>query len=290
MIFAARALWISRLDRLHLLTPLRIVVMVLTAVIATVVVRLLVSRLVKRIPMMHDRVRADQRSRTLSTVLRSTLVAAIWLIVVITVLGEVGVNLGAFVATATIIGGALAFGAQTLVRDVIAGFFMIAEDQYGVGDVVDLGHAAGTVEQITLRATRVRDGEGRVWFVPNGQIVRVANLSQEYANAVLDVTFALTSPLGEATHSLQATLDKFEHPELLARPTVLGVHALADDRYELRISVRCSPGEQSAVRRALRAALVHAVQRGDLPAPPGGGPSVVVVNSNGNGSADTSSD
>jgi moderate conductance mechanosensitive channel len=288
MIFATRALWISRLDRLHLLTPLRIALMLLSAIVATVIVRLLVSRFVKRIPMMHDRVRADQRGRTLTTVLRSTLVAAIWLIVSITVLGEVGVNLGAFVATATIIGGALAFGAQTLVRDVIAGFFMIAEDQYGVGDVVDLGHAAGTVEQITLRATRVRDGEGRVWFVPNGQIVRVANLSQEYANAVLDVAFALTSPLGEATHALQTTLDNFEHDQLLARPTVLGVHSLADDRYELRISVRCSPGEQSAVRRALRAALVTAVQRGELPAPPGGGPSVVVVN--GNGSADMSAE
>lgn len=284
MIFAARALWISRLDRLHLLTPLRIALMLLAAVVATVIVRLLVSRFVRRIPMMRDRVRADQRGRTLTTVLRSTLVATIWLIVAITALGEVGVNLGAFVATATIIGGALAFGAQTLVRDVIAGFFMIAEDQYGVGDVVDLGHAAGTVEQITLRATRVRDGEGRVWFVPNGQIVRVANLSQEYANAVLDVPFALTAPLGEAIHALQTTLDNFEHDELLARPTVLGVHSLTDDRYELRISVRCSPGEQSAVRRSLRAALVNAVQRGELPAPPGGGPSVVVVN--GKSSAD----
>jgi moderate conductance mechanosensitive channel len=288
MIFAASALWVRRLDRLHLLTPLRIGVMLLAAVVATVVVRLLVSRFVQRIPMMHDRVRADQRGRTLTAVLRSTLVATIWLIVAITVLGEVGVNLGAFVATATIIGGALAFGAQTLVRDVIAGFFMIAEDQYGVGDVVDLGHAAGTVEQITLRATRVRDGEGRVWFVPNGQIVRVANLSQEYANAVLDVAFALTAPLGEATHALQTTLDNFQHDQLLARPTVLGVHSLADDRYELRISVRCSPGEQSAVRRALRSALVNAVQRGELPAPPGGGPSVVVVN--GNGSADMSAE
>ncbi len=288
MIFATRALWVSRLDRLHLLTPLRIALMLLAAMVATVIVRLLVSRFVKRIPMMHDRVRADQRRHTLTTVLRSTLVATIWLIVAITVLGEVGVNLGAFVATATIIGGALAFGAQTLVRDVIAGFFMIAEDQYGVGDVVDLGHAAGTVEQITLRATRVRDGEGRVWFVPNGQIVRVANLSQEYANAVLDVAFALTAPLGEATHALQSTLDNFEHDELLARPTVLGVHSLADDRYELRISVRCSPGEQSAVRRALRAALVNAVQRDELPAPPGGGPSVVVVN--GNGPADMSAE
>jgi moderate conductance mechanosensitive channel len=288
MIFATRALWVSRLDRLHLLTPLRIALMLLAAIVATVIVRVLVTRFVKRIPMMHDRVRADQRGRTLTTVLCSTLVATIWLIVAITVLGEIGVNLGAFVATATIIGGALAFGAQTLVRDVIAGFFMIAEDQYGVGDVVDLGHAAGTVEQITLRATRVRDGEGRVWFVPNGQIVRVANLSQEYANAVLDVAFALASPLGEATHALQTALDNFEHDELLARPTVLGVHSLADDRYELRISVRCSPGEQSAVRRALRAALVNAVQRGELPAAPGGGPSVVVVN--GNGPADMSAE
>jgi moderate conductance mechanosensitive channel len=278
MILAARSLWMKRLDALHLLTPLRITLLLMAAVAGTLAVRIFVERVVRRIPVVRDRARADQRSRTLTTVLRSTLVALIWLILFVTVLGELGVNLGAFVATATIIGGALAFGAQTLVRDVIAGFFMIAEDQYGVGDVVDLGHASGTVEQVTLRITRVRDGEGRVWFVPNGQIQRVANLSQEYSNAVLDVPFPMTTPLAEASGALAATLEQFSHDQLMERPTILGVHDVADDRFELRVSVRCRPGEQSSVRRSLRAALVVAMQDGQLPAPPAGGPTVVVLN------------
>jgi moderate conductance mechanosensitive channel len=278
MIVASQAQWLGRLDRLHLLTPLRILLMILAALVATFVVRVLVHRIVRRVPNLRDKSRADQRSRTITTVLRSTLVAVIWLVVLVTVLGELGVNIGAFVATATIIGGALAFGAQTLVRDVIAGFFVIAEDQYGVGDVVDLGHASGTVEQVTLRITRVRDGEGRVWFVPNGQIQRVANLSQEYSNAVLDIPFPIATPLAEATGALHRALEQFDHDELLQRPTVLGVHEVGDDRFELRISVRCSPGEQSNVRRSLRARLVEEIQQGRLPTPPAGGPTIVVVN------------
>ncbi len=267
----------QRLDALHLLTPLRIGLLLLGAMIATFVVRLFVERIVRRVPKSQNRARAEQRGRTLTTVLRSSLVALIWIIVVITVLGEMGVNLGAFVATATIIGGALAFGAQTLVRDIIAGFFVIAEDQYGVGDVVDIGHASGTVEQVTLRITRVRDGEGKVWFVPNGQIQRVANLSQEYANAVLDVPFSIETPLPDASVALISTLDRFQHEQLLERPTVLGVHDVADDRYQLRVSVRCRPGEQANVRRSLRAALVSAMQQGHLPKPPAGGTTTVVV-------------
>src|SRR5258706_10743448 len=100
------------------------------------------------------------------------------------IISELGVNLGAFVAAATIIGGALAFGAQTIVRDFLAGIFVLVEDQYGVGDIVDLGLASGQVERVTLRSTRLRDDEGRVWHVPNGQVVRAGNLSQEGGQAV----------------------------------------------------------------------------------------------------------
>lgn len=268
----------NRLDAWHLVTPLRVVLLVASGLLAAVVIRVLVGRLVRRLPGSRDRSRAELRASTLSTVLRSTLVALVWLIVAVTVIGELGVNLGAFVATATIIGGALAFGAQTLVRDLIAGLFVIAEDQYGVGDVVDLGHASGKVEGVTLRSTRLRDSEGRVWFVPNGQIVRVANLSQEYSNAVLDIPFPITTAIAEARSMLDVVLAGFNSEDLFDAPVVLGVHDVSDDRYEVRISVRCRPGRQSEVRRMLRAGLVEAIQRGDLPAPPPGGPTVIVVN------------
>ena len=175
---------------------------------------------------------------------------------------------GAFVATATIIGGALAFGAQTLVRDVIAGFFVIAEDQYGVGDVVDLGLADGTVEQVTLRSTRVRNADGTVWFVPNGQIVRVANRSQDFATATLDVVFDGNASVEETLAALRRTLEDVGHEGVLARPSVLGVQSVGDDRYTVRVSTQCRPGQSDDVLRKLRAIIVTATQQGTLPQPP----------------------
>ena len=150
--------WIKRLDELHLLTPMRIVTILLVAIAATVAVRILVSRLLRRTIALPgaDRARLDARQRSLASALRAALVGVVWAIAVITIVGEVGVNIGGVVATATVIGGAVAFGAQTLIRDVISGFFVLAEDQYGVGDEVDVGHAAGTVEKITLRTVRLR--------------------------------------------------------------------------------------------------------------------------------------
>ena len=110
--------------------------------------------------------------------LRSAIVGVVWATATITVVSELGINIGAFVATATVVGGAVAFGAQQLMRDLIAGFFVLAEDQFGVGDNVDMGIAVGVVEGITLRVTRLRDKDGVVWHVPNCAVVRVANLSQ----------------------------------------------------------------------------------------------------------------
>ncbi len=139
--------------------------------------------------------RGRQRAQALGTVLRSVVSVVIWSLAALIVLGEFGVNLGPLIAGAGIAGIALGFGAQSLVRDFLSGVFMLAEDQYGVGDVVDLGDAAGTVEEIRLRTTRLRDGEGTVWFVPNGEIRRVANKSQRWARAVLDFEVAYDTDL-----------------------------------------------------------------------------------------------
>ena len=133
--------------------------------------------------------RAGARQRALTSALRSALLGLVWAAAVITIISEVGVNIGAFVATATVVGGAVAFGAQTLVRDLIAGFFVLAEDQYGAGDIVDVGLASGVVEQITLRSVRLRDSEGQIWYVPHGGVSRVGNLSKA-TSVLLDVEVA----------------------------------------------------------------------------------------------------
>lgn len=176
-------LWIKRLDEWHLLTPLRVVLIVVVAMVLTVIVRRLVTRTTRRTIVIRgaDQGRAEARQRAIASVLRSALVGVIWTVAVITVISEVGVNIGGMIATATIIGGAIAFGAQTLIRDVIAGFFVLAEDQFGVGDVVDLGMCTGRVDRITLRMVRLRDDDGRVWYVAHGNVARVANLSQSGA-------------------------------------------------------------------------------------------------------------
>ena len=117
-------------------------------------------------------------------------------------LSEVGVNIAPIIASAGIIGIALGFGAQSLVKDFLSGIFMIVEDQYGVGDVIDLGEAIGTVEAVTLRVTRLRDLNGTVWYVPNGEILRVGNMSQNWSRAVVDVSVAYSEDLNRVKRVL----------------------------------------------------------------------------------------
>ncbi len=267
------ASWINRLDELHLLIPIRILGLLLFAVFLTASVRALVRRITEStLPIPgSDRDRAKIRQRALGTVLRSTLVGAIWVTVIITVIGELGVNIGAFVATATIIGGALAFGAQTLVRDAIAGFFVIGEDQYGVGDVVDVGHATGVVERITLRSVRLRDGEGRIWHIPHGGVVRTANLSKS-PKVLFDIEVARTSPTDQVERVARQLCDELRahsdfQTDLFDAPKYDGLIELRDDRLVFRISVSTKPGEQDRVRQHWRTELLRAFQSGALVAP-----------------------
>ena len=188
--------------------PIRIVVIFLIGWIAVRIARVLVNRFVKhtiggveRIAAigsgisfvdtqpMSD-VRRVQRAHTIGAVLRSVASILIWSIVVLTVLEELGVNLAPLLAGAGIAGIALGFGAQSLVRDFVSGLFMLLEDQFGVGDVIDTGVAVGTVEGVALRTTRLRDADGVVWHIPNGVIMRVGNKSQQWSRALVDVAIA----------------------------------------------------------------------------------------------------
>jgi small conductance mechanosensitive channel len=273
--------WVERLRDLHLLTALRILAIVGIAWLAVMVIGRLIERLLRGLRVFRDRApttagesaRAEQRIRTVGVALRSAAFAVIWLIALITVLGEVHVNVGAFVATATIVGGALAFGAQQIVRDLLAGLFLLTEDQYGVGDVVDLGLASGVVERVTLRITRLRDAEGRVWYVPHGQIARVANLSYEWANAVVDVPVPRSADLDAVRTELLALAAEVVSqpdfaPKVLAEPEVSGPEEVRDDRVVVRISVRTRAGGRVDLNRALQLAVLAAEGDGRLPTLP----------------------
>jgi moderate conductance mechanosensitive channel len=279
-VLAAPPQWMTRLDRLHLLTPLRILLIVAVAVLVTVVLRAAISRLLRRTvgAGTGDRVKNEARQRALASAMRSALVGVVWAAAVITVIGELGVNLGGVIAAATVIGGAVAFGAQTLTRDVIAGFFVLAEDQYGVGDEVDLGHAAGKVERITLRSVRLRDPEGRVWHVPHGGVARSANLSKA-GMAHLDLEVSRSSTVADvlrAGENLCTALAADEQiaPLLAGTPTVDGLTDVRDDRLVVRIQVATTPGSRDQVRRVWRTLALDAFARGELVAPPA--PSTVV--------------
>ncbi|MBK9179374.1 MAG: mechanosensitive ion channel family protein [Acidimicrobiales bacterium] len=204
--------------------------------------------------------RTRQRAHALGTVLRNAVTVGVWVVATLVILGELGVNAGALLAGVGIAGVALGFGAQSLVRDVIAGTFVLLEDQYGVGDVVDLGDVRGTVEAVQLRVTRLRGDDGTLWHVPNGDVRKVGNRTQGWAQVVLDVEVAATADPARAGELLLAAAgalaaDTETGPDLVAPAVVSGLEAFGPESLVLRVSVRTAPGRQWAVARALRSAL-----------------------------------
>lgn len=267
---SSRPLWVNRLDEWHLLTPLRILLIIVVAIVVAIVLRSVVTRVLSRTLEFPgtDRTRADARQRALASALRSAVVGVVWATAVITIISELGVNIGGVVATATVIGGAVAFGAQTLIRDVIAGLFVLAEDQYGVGDRVDIGYATGVVERITLRSVRLRDTEGRVWHVAHGNVVCVANLSKS-SLAILDLELARDSDLA-AVEEIAAGLGRRLHDDaavsglLTGEATIVGLTDVRDDRLIYRVTVPTLPATQDDVRRAWRRLALGAFREGEL--------------------------
>ena len=210
--------------------------------------------------------RSKQRAQTLGAVLRSLASMAVYFVALVMALGEFNVNLGPLIAGAGIVGVALGFGAQSLVKDFLSGIFMLIEDQYGVGDVVDLGDAAGTVEAVNLRTTQIRDGHGTLWHVPNGEIRRVANKSQQWARAVLDIDVAYDTDINFAMSVIKRVADTLwedalPHATVLEEPTVKGVQNFGPDAVSIRLSVKVEPAEQFAAARELRARLKYAFDK-----------------------------
>ena len=201
--------------------------------------------------------RRTQRAEAIGSVLRSFASIVVLGIGVVLVLGELGINLAPIVASAGVVGVALGFGAQNLIKDFIAGIGIILEDQYGVGDVVDLGEASGTVEAVGLRITRLRDVNGVVWYVRNGEILRVGNKSQGFAQVVIDMPVAHDTDLERARTAMQEVADEmYAEAEwgavLLAEPESLGVEQITAEGVFLRLVIRSMNADQWRVGRELR--------------------------------------
>jgi small-conductance mechanosensitive channel len=201
--------------------------------------------------------RRVQRAKTMGDLLKSVITGVLVAIFGTMILSQVGVNIAPIIASAGIVGIALGFGAQSLVKDFLSGIFMIFEDQYGVGDVIDVGEASGTVEAVSLRVTRLRDIYGTVWYVPNGEILRVGNKSQNWSRAVVDVGVGYDEDLARARRVLsEVAHDLWEDEDfrnvIIEEPEVTGVEALAPDAITLRVLVKTAPMEQWGVARELR--------------------------------------
>lgn len=216
--------------------------------------------------------RRNQRARTIGSVLKSSTSMTILTIGAVEVLAQLGVNIAPILASAGIVGVALGFGAQNLVKDFLSGIFMILEDQYGVGDIIDLGEASGTVEAVGLRVTTLRDYQGTVWYFRNGAVARVGNKSQDFAVAVVELPLAHSADVdlasGVALQAAQQSLAEGAlHAEVLGAPEVAGVSKVTADTVTLRVTVTVRPGRQWGVERALNQHILEKFDEHGIRAP-----------------------
>jgi len=215
---------------------------------------------------------AAKHRHSLTQVITWTVVALIYSVTGVLVLERFGVPLSTLIAPATVAGVALGFGAQRIVQDILAGFFMITERQYGFGDLIRISSlgsttgVTGTVEDVTLRTTRMRTVNGEVVIIPNGQINQVTNLSRDWARAVIDVPIPATADVTRVNAILQAVgeglyADAAFRPLLLDQPTVMGVESIDVDKLSIRMVARTLPGKQFEVGRELRARIATALRK-----------------------------
>lgn len=214
---------------------------------------------------------AERRADTLASVLNHVAWVVVAVFFTLTTLQEFGVNIGPLVAGAGIAGVALGFGAQSLVKDWISGFFILMENQFGVGDIISVDDKhTGTVERMTLRITQLRDTEGRAHFIPNGSMTRVVVLSKEFARALVDVEVAYHSDLDRVFAVLEAEGRALAEawPDRVLEPTqVLGVERLNESGVTVRTLTKVAPGKQWEVARELRKRAVRAFREAGIEIP-----------------------
>jgi small-conductance mechanosensitive channel len=226
--------------------------------------------------------RRSQRVQALGAILRSAASVTIFAIAGFIILGDLGVNLAPLFASAGVVGVAIGFGAQSLVKDYLSGIFMLVEDQYGVGDVITVGDATGTVENVTLRVTRMRDVNGIVWHIRNGTIDTVGNESQGWARAVIDFPVPFEADLATIRDVLARTGEQMWNDPawrsvMLEAPEVWGAQEITSDEVTMRIVVKTAPLRQWEVERELRAQVKRALKDARLMPPPAVTPKMAVT-------------
>lgn len=215
--------------------------------------------------------RRAQRAATLGSVLKSAVSITIFAIAFLLILGELQVNLAPFIAGTSIVGVALGFGAQNIVKDFLSGIFMLLEDQYGVGDVIDFHLASGTVEAVGLRSTRLRDVNGTVWYVRNGEVLRVGNKSQGFAQVVLDIPLDAWADVDRASRAMNAVSAEMAEDDewssvFLSTPEVQGVESMTREETVIRLVAKVRPLEQWRTARELRRRIRDRLERLDIDA------------------------
>jgi small conductance mechanosensitive channel len=197
--------------------------------------------------------RRTRRTDALGALAVSAITVIVWSIAVMMILDQFGINLAPVIASAGIVGVAVGFGAQDLVKDFLSGVFILAEDQYGLGDIVDVGEATGVVEGVSLRSTRLRDVQGTLWHVPNGEIRRVGNMSQGWARSLMDISVAYDADLTDAKRIMLAAATEMSEeeewkPKFLEAPEVWGVEDLSADGVTIRMVIKVLRGEDAVER------------------------------------------
>jgi small conductance mechanosensitive channel len=259
-----------------LVKPLKIALILAAAIvlgrIASRTARRFVQGVHRRSPLLTASPRAAQRAATVGDVFASLLRGAILSVALLIALGQLGVDLAPLIAGAGIAGIALGFGAQSLVKDFLAGMFVLLEDQYGVGDTVTLADTTGTVEDVTLRITRLRAVDGTVWYVPNGEVRKVGNSSMDWNRAIVDVLVPYDADLDKVrAAATQAAADLAADPEwrddLIDAPEYWGVHATTADGRTVRLVAKAAPRRQAAVARELRGRITERFRTEGVPLP-----------------------
>lgn len=216
--------------------------------------------------------RARQRAKTLGMLFKSIASAAVGTVTLMMLLGEFDINLGPLLAGAGILGLGIGFGSQSLVRDLLSGIFMLIENQYGVGDYIDVGEANGTVESLGLRTTRLRDKYGTLWHIPNGEIRRVGNMTQSFSKIPMEIDVAYDTDLDLAMETMKTVADgvwneQLEEATIVEEPTVSGVQNFGADGITIRLSVKTEPGEQWSTARVLRKRIKEAFDEAGIEIP-----------------------
>jgi small-conductance mechanosensitive channel len=273
----------AELVKIYLAGPVSMVLRIIFVLLVAILVRMLAHRMINKITAHAAEAgngRADaahmligerrrQRAKALGSVLRNAASVLIFGIAAVTIAGDLGLNLAPVLASAGVLGIAIGLGAQSLVRDFLSGIFMLLEDQYGVGDVIDAGAATGTVEAVSLRVTRLRDVNGVVWHVRNGTINRIGNESQGWARAVIDFPVSYDQDLPRVRQIMKDTATQMWqeprwHEVITEEPEVWGVESVSSDAIVMRLVARTLPLRQWEVARELRERLKIALDSADL--------------------------